>query len=216
VAAALKGNKITMHAYAIGLALVAGAVGAALYAYGKLPRVQAILFALAAFGAAVGITEWTDALAGLVHTTGGLTALAAVMLVSAIGFWFEVIHKHKHHKIRTPVMSAVFATALVLSIGSVSALGSRGLLSPAKASAAFGNTVARIHSGQAAKAAMAMPAGHRNMVLIIGAAVAAGLIILAARLERRGGRGRSAASAGRSGAVAASPARRALPAGRRR
>ena len=201
-----------MHIYGfpVALAAIAGAIAVLLWSYRKLHRITAWLFGLAAFLLATGLTPWTDALASLIRTGTGITALIIVLLAGGLGFHFEAILKHQHHRIRTPVIAVVFGTALLLAIASIRRLLSEAAKSPAQAGHAIAISVGRIKSGQAAHAVSAH--GHGYPALAIAAAALAALVLLGRKMDKRGrkmdkrGRGR--------GAVPAVPA--ALPAGRGR
>jgi len=207
------------HGAALLLALVVGAGGVTFWHHEKMPRFQALLIGLAAFLTTIGLTVWSDALASLVQSDLALGFLAATTVVGGICFWFQVVRRHKHHPVLTPLISAVFGTTLVLFFGSLGTIAKRGLLNPMEASQAFSGTVGRISSGKAAQAAMAGPGDHRTIVLAIGGAVILGLLILGMKL--RGSRKKTPSFGGRPGGsvppLPSTPgARRALPAGRRK
>lgn len=207
------------HGAALLLALVVGASGLAFWHHERMPRVQAFLIGFAAFLTTIGLTVWSDALASLVQSDLALGVLAAVTAVGGLCFWFQVIRKHKHHPVLTPLISVVFGTALVLFFGSLGTIAKRGLFNPSKAAQAFSGTVARINSGKAAQAAMAGQGSHRTMVLAIGGAVIIALVFFGMRL--RGRKKSSSPFGGRPGGAPSFPAappggRKAIPAGRRK
>ena len=191
-----------IHGYPVTAAAICGAVGMLTWAYGKAARITAWAFGLAAFFAAIGITAWLDALAGLTSRGGGLAVFALVLTASGFAFYYEVIRKHKHHRIRTPVVAGIFGTAVVVAIGSISSLTASAGKTPVKAGQALGIAVTQIRSG---KAAAAMPPGHQTTVLVMGLAIIGALVFAAVSFERRGKGGRGIAGA-----------RPGLPAGGRR
>jgi cation transport ATPase len=194
--------------YAVALAAIFGGLALAAWAYKRFHRITAWLVALSAFLLAAGVTAWTDALASLIRSGTGITVLIAVLLISALAFYFEAVVKHKHHRIRTPFIGAVFGTAVLLALASLGRLLSEAAKSPANAGRAISTSLAHIRSGQAAAAATG---SHGTPVLLTALGIVVALVMVAMRVERRGpGRGRG----GPSGPPAIEAGRpRALPRG---
>lgn len=202
-----------MHGYPVAAGAVLGILAVSLWRYHKLPRIQAILFIASAFFLTVGITVWLDALAGLTATGTGITVLLAVLLLGSLAVWFEVVRKHKHHRIGTPVVGIVFGTAVVLGLALWHTLVHKAAKAVPRSGQALSQAIFQIRTG---KAATAVPSGHRMEVLLIGAVALVILITAAIRHER--GKGKGARSAPAAGRPASGSGRRpaAITSGRRR
>src|SRR5271156_3583507 len=85
-------------------------------------RVSAWLLGAGAFVCTVAIPVWRNALAGLVQTGAGLVVLTFLTVAAIVAFVFEAIMKHKHHRIRTPVIAVTLGIVLVLAIADFSAM----------------------------------------------------------------------------------------------
>jgi hypothetical protein len=178
-----------IHGYPVAMGLLAFMFGAMTWRYRKLHRLSAIGFGLGAFFLAIGVVPWLDALSGLVDSGTGLTVLAIIDLVAGLGFWYEAVQKHMHHRIRTPVTALTFGTALMLTIGNLGRLLTQAARSAGKTARALSQSVHQIKSGQAAHA---MPQHQGLVVLAAGAGILMLLIVLGHRHEhgrgsRRGG-----------------------------
>jgi hypothetical protein len=206
-------HNIDIHGYPVALGAVCFVIGAVLWRYKKLHRISGIGFLLGAFFLAVGVIPWLDALAALTATGTGVVVLLIADVVSGFGTWYEVIKKHMHHRIRTPVLCVAFGTSVVVTIGSLSRLLHEAATSPAKTTAALSQTVAQIKSGSAAHAM----SGHQPLVILgVAALVMIVLIAAASRMEKTSGSGRgTAAIPGRRPVTGRPAARTALPRGRR-
>lgn len=206
-----------MHGYPIAAGAILGIIAMRLWHYHKLPRFQAFLFTAAAFLLTVGVTVWLDALAGLTATGTGLTVLAVVLLLGGLAFWFEVIKKHKHHVIWTPVVGIVFGTAVVLGFALWPVLLHKGAKAAPKSGQALAQAMYQVSSG---KAANAIPAGQSHTILLMGVGALVLLIIAGFKLEK----GRKGGGASKSGPAAitsgrgssGSSGRPAITSGRRR
>jgi hypothetical protein len=188
--------------YPVPLAAGAGALALALafWAYHWMPRVQAALFCVAGFTITIAVVPWLDALAGMASTPTGLTVLTVAVILGVLAAWAEVVRKHKHHKIRTPVIAGTFGVTLVLAIADGAALIANLGRSTRMTGKALALGVAQIRDG---KAARAVAPDHRMVIVAIGIGIIIALVIIALRFES-GKKGRS-----RPGA------RPGLPAGRR-
>lgn len=206
-----------MHGYPIAAGVVLGIIAMRLWHYHKAPRIQAFLFTAAAFLLTVGVTVWLDALAGLTATGTGLTVLLVVIVLGGLAFWYEVIKKHKHHVIWTPVVGIVFGTAVVLGFALWPTLVHKAVKAAPKSSAALAQAVTQVQSG---KAATALTAGQQHEYLLMGGGALVLLVIVAFKFEK-GKRGASskgtppAITSGRSGSTRPS-GRPAITSGRRR
>ena len=79
-----------IHGYPVAAAVVCGTLGVALWCYKHhFQRFTAWCFGAAGFFLAIGIPAWTDSLAGLALTGGGLLALTVVTMVSGLIFYLE-------------------------------------------------------------------------------------------------------------------------------
>ena len=156
--------------YPVAVAIVLGAGAFALRGYRRMAGLVHLLIFGALFCATIGVTVWLDALAGLVSSGVGTLVLLVLLLLSGAGFTFEVILRHMHHQVRTPVISGVFAITLALALGESARLLSRAARSPGKTASALGTAMGRIRSGQAAAA---VAPHQRIVVLVIGIAVLA-------------------------------------------
>ena len=169
-----------IYGYPVALAIVFCAVAFVLKAY-KLPgRLGALLAGLtnylifgALFCATLGVTIWLDALAGLVGTGPGVVILYLVLLLSGAGFLFEVLLRHMHHPVRTPVIAGVFGPTLAIAIGESARLLSRAARSPGRTAKAMGSAMSQIKSGQAAAA---VAPHQRIVVFVIGVVLFAAFI----------------------------------------
>ena len=181
------------------LALLTGLPGAGLWAFGRLRRLSAVLIAVTAALLAVAVPEWTGTLASLTGTTDGVIKLLAVLIVSGIAFFFEVIHTPKkktadgnklpasksrshYHRIRTMATASVFGTAVVVAKMRSADLSNAAKASPAVAKQALNAAAARVNSGQAAAAVT----GHQQQIvwLVVGL-IAIALIVIMVQVEKR-------------------------------
>ena len=204
-----------MHGYPIAAGVVLGIIAMRLWHYHKLPRFQAFLFTASAFLLTVGVTVWLDALAGLTATGTGLTVLAVVLLLGGLAFWFEVIKKHKHHVIWTPVVGIIFGTAVVLGFALWPTLVHKAAKAAPKSSAALAQAVTQVQSG---RAATALSSGQQHEYLLLGVGTLVLLVILAFRFEKKKGGAKGAPAAitsGRGGSSRPS-GRPAITSGRKR
>jgi hypothetical protein len=197
--------------YPVPLAAGVGALALALafWAYHRMPRVQAALFCVAGFTVTVGVVPWLDALAGMASTPTGLTVLTVAVILGTLATWAEVIRKHKHHKIRTPVIAGTFGVTLVLAIADGAALIANLGRSARMTGAALSMGVGRIRDG---KAARAIAPDHRALILAIGIGVIVALVVVALKFE--GGKKGSSRS-GRSAVPGVRRPAAALTRGRR-
>lgn len=165
---------------ALGFALTG--LGITLWAYKKLPRVHAWLISCGAFVLTLAIPLWRDSLAGLVSSPVGSMWLLGIVAVTTIGFWLEGILKHKHHRIRTPVIGAMFGVCLLLAIidlpNMVASLGK----STNRTGTALSAAVHSVHSGRAAH--MVAP-NERLMIVAAGVAIVVLVIIAGVRIDKR-------------------------------
>jgi hypothetical protein len=198
---------IHINGYAVALGAVCFVIGAVLWRYKKLHRLSGLGFFLGAAFLVIGVVPWLDALAALTASGTGLVILLLVDVVGGFGFWFEALRKHQYHRIRTPVLTIAFGTAIVVTYGSLARVLHEATISPGKTTHALAQSVAQIRDGAAAHS---MP-GHEALVVLLAAAgMLVILIVLAGRMEKGSGPARGAI-AGRRPA-----GRSALPAGRGR
>lgn len=206
-----------MHGYPVAAGAILGLIGMRLWHYHRMPRVQAALFAASAFLLTVGVTLWLDALAGLTGTGTGLTVLIVVLALGGLGAWFEVVHKHKHHRVLTPLICVVFGVAGVLGIALWQEIVRKSVKTSAKTGQALTQAITQIHSGNAGAS---MGRGEREEILLAGAGVLAFLVVLGFRHEKgkkgSSGGGSSPAPARRGRAVGRGSAPRAITSGKRR
>ena len=186
----------------LALGSVFAGLGFLLWSYKKLHRITAWLIGAGAFILTVAIVPWRNALAGIVGTPAGLVWLTGLTVASAIAFMFEAVAKHKHHRIRTPVIAATLGVTLVLAIADVSDMLSSLGKSTSGTGTALSTAVRKIHSGAAAKA---VPKDHRYLILAAGVSVVVALIVLGIRMDKK----RKPEPA----ATRMLPGRRALPSG---
>jgi hypothetical protein len=194
--------------FALGLVLFG--LGAVLWAYKKLHRVTAWLMGAGAFILTVAIVPWRDALAGLVSTPTGLVVLTGMTIASGIAFLFEAIAKHKHHRIRTPVVAATLGVTLVLAIADGSAMISSLGKSTSGTGTALSVAMKRIHSGAAARA---VPKDHRYAIVALGVGMVIALVILATRIEKKKSKADTEIKKGIGRRRGLPPGRRAIPTG---
>ena len=159
--------------YPVALAVVFGATALTLRAYKRLPWLTHVLIFGSLFFGTIGVTIWLDALAGLVGTGPGVVILYLVLLLSGAGFIFEVLMRHMHHPVRTPVIAGVFGPTLAIAIGESARLLSRAAKSPGKTAHALASSMGQIRSGQAAAA---VAPHQRIIVFALGVLVFAGFI----------------------------------------
>jgi hypothetical protein len=202
-----------IHGPVAALAFIILAVGAVLWAYERLSRIQAAFFAAGTGLAVISIPMWLDTLAAATSTGTGLTVLGIVFLASLIGFFFEVVLKHKHHHIRTPVIGGLFGTSAMLGTANLHRLLQSLGTSAKDTGTALGRARHQIKSGHAANA---LPLNQQHVVAACAVIAVVALIIVAAVIsKRRGPAPRSiAGSASRAGAqsVRRGGGQRALPA----
>jgi len=192
------------------LLLILGAAAVVPWLYGHNHRPIAWLFGATAFLLVAGIPAWRDALVSVIATKNGLAILAGVDIAFGIAFWVEATHpgkraarvkgqrrpkaQNKHrHRIRTPVVSVVFGTAVALTLGAGAEMLAELRKSPAAANAAISASrvqIAQISAGHAAP----MPQHRATMILLIGAGILLLLIIAGYKAEQRRHEGAPAAS----------------------
>jgi hypothetical protein len=197
-----------IHTVPLAAGLVAAVLALAFWSYHKVPRLQAALFAVAGFTLTVAVTPWLDSLAGMSATPAGLTVLTGAVLLGAVGTWFEVVRKHKHHRIRTPVIAGTFGVTAVLAIADATALISNLGRSTRMTGSALSVAVERVRDGQAARA---VAPDHRLVIAAIGIGIIAALVIIALKFE--GGKKGVSRASSRPGLPGRRPA---VPALRRR
>jgi hypothetical protein len=159
--------------------LILGSVAAAMFAYGKGKRIIAILFGVVAFFLVFGVAAWRDSLSSLIATPRALAIFGAILVISGIATWHEVVTCHMHHHVRTPVVAIVFGTSSALAIGSGTRLLRRLATTPAGASHALSAGIHQMQSGHAASH------GHSATPLVIGVMILAVLVVVGMR-HRRG------------------------------
>ena len=189
-----------IYGYPVAIAVVLGAAAFALKAYRRLSWLTHLLIFGSLFCATIGVTIWLDALAGLVGTGPGVVILYLVLLLSGAGFLFEVLLRHMHHPVRTPVIAGVFGPTLAIAIGESARLLSRAAKSPGRTAQRMGSAMSQIKSGQAAAA---VAPHQRIVVFVIGVLVFAAFIYAlhyagtrfrgTPRMARKKGGGRPAA-----------------------
>lgn len=162
-----------IYGYPVAIAVVLGAAAFALKAYRRLSWLTHLLIFGSLFCATIGVTIWLDALAGLVGTGPGVVILYLVLLLSGAGFLFEVLLRHMHHPVRTPVIAGVFGPTLAIAIGESARLLSRAARSPGRTAKAMGSAMSQIKSGQAAAA---VAPHQRIVVFVIGVVLFAAFI----------------------------------------
>lgn len=197
---------------AFGFGALLLTAGGALWAYHRLPRPQAWLMGAGAFIVTVAVVPWHNALAAVTQTATGQVWLAVLTLAAVIGFWFEAVLKHKHHRVRTPVIAATLGVLAVLVWADYHAMLASLSQSTTATGSALSSTVETIHSGAAAKAAGT--GSHQWLVVAAGAAVVVVLVLLARRLEKRKPAAAEEQAPKRGRIASAILGRRALPSGR--
>lgn len=90
----------TAHGSAIFIAVIAGAIGVTLYAYGHARRFQCWMIAIAAGACVIGVSVWTDALAALIDNWVGQLFLVGIVVVSGFAFHMEAVHDAEGRRIR--------------------------------------------------------------------------------------------------------------------
>lgn len=194
------------------LALGCLGIGLLLWSYKKGPRFVAAFIGAAGFGFTIAIPPWRDALASVTQSGPALVILLFLTVGSGICFWFEAVRKHKHHRIRTPVVSATFGTVLVLAIANTDLMLSSLGKSFAKTGTTLHHTVAQVHSGAAARG---VQPDHRMFILGVGLAILIMIVVVGIRMDKRKpGGGRGMLPPGPSGARPAARAALAAPRGR--
>jgi hypothetical protein len=179
---------IDIHGYPVAAGVICFVAGALLWRYKRFHRLSGLGFGLGAVLLAIGVVPWLDALAALTASGTGSVVLLVIDFVAGTGFVFEVLMKHQHHRLRTPVLTIAFGTSLVVTIGTAARLLREAARSPGKTTAALSQSVTQIRDGQAAHAMD----GHQALViLVIAAAVLVLLIAGAHRMEKRTGPARS-------------------------
>lgn len=163
---------VVLGASAIGLRAYSHKAGNARWARWARHLTHWLIFGAVAC-ATVGVGAWVDAVAGLLSSGTGVVVLLILLLLSGAGFVFEVVLRHMHHHIRTPVISGVFGVTLMMAIGESGRLLSRAARSPGATAQALGSAVSQIKSG---RAAAAVPPDHRWMIFGAGVAVFAAFL----------------------------------------
>jgi hypothetical protein len=175
-------HSIHIHGYPTALGAISFAVGAILWRYKKLHRWSGLGFALGAFFLAIGVIPWLDALATLTGSGTGTVVLLIIDVISFAGIIFEVILKHQHHRIRTPVLAVTGGTCLVVTLGILGRLLTEAERSPGKTTAALSQSVAQIRSGQATHAMQ----GHQALVILfVAAVILISLMVIAHKAEKK-------------------------------
>lgn len=96
-------------------AVILAAIAGALHWKERVPRVVAWLAFLVGVGAATTIT---GALGGLTAMSFfGVGLITVIAIVSAIFFWEEAVKRNGMHRVRTPIVAAVFGIALMSAGG---------------------------------------------------------------------------------------------------
>lgn len=166
--------------FALG-AMLAG-LGVALWAYRKLPRVHAWLIGAGCFVLTLAIPLWRNSLAGLVSGSTGSMWLLGIVAVTTLGFWLEGVLRHKHHRIRTPVIAATFGVCLVLAIADAGNMVASLGKSTTRTGAALSAAVNGIHSGRSAHA---VAPNERLMIVGAGIAIVVLVIFIGIRMDKR-------------------------------
>lgn len=162
-----------IYGYPVAIAAVLGAAAFMLKAYRRWSWLTHLLIFGALFCATIGVTIWLDALAGLVGTGPGVVVLFILLLLSGGAFAYEVLMRHMHHPVRTPIVAGVFGPTLAISIGESARLLSRAAKSPAGTAKALASSMSQIRSGHAAAA---VAPHQRIVVVVIGVLIAAAFI----------------------------------------
>ena len=89
------------HGDALAIAVIIGALGLTLWAYGHVRRLTCWLIAGAAAFIGVGFTVWTDSLVGITSSGPGLTVLGVLVLVSPFAFYYEAVHHPGRRRFRS-------------------------------------------------------------------------------------------------------------------
>lgn len=201
-----------MHGYPVAAGVFLGIMAIAVWHHHKHPRIEAFLFIASAFFLTVGVTVWLDALASLTAAGTGLTVLLLTLALGALVIWFQVIRKHKHHRIWTNAICIAFGVAIVLAIALWHVLLHKGVKTLPKTGQALAQGVLQVRSGNAATA---LPASQAHEYAIAGGAALVLLVILGFRHERKKGASKStpAITSGRGGSGSSRPA---ITSGRRR
>ena len=88
------------HGDALAIAVMVGALGLTLWAYGHVRRLTCWLIAGAAAFIGVGFTVWTDSLVGITSSGPGLVILGVLVLVSPFAFYYEAVHHPARRRFR--------------------------------------------------------------------------------------------------------------------
>lgn len=91
-------------------------LGGVLWAYGWFHRMNAWAFGAGAWFWVLAVAPWLALLASWTASEDGLVGLVFVDIATGIGFLAEAIHGAKYHRLRTPLITFTFGTALVLSV----------------------------------------------------------------------------------------------------
>ena len=191
-----------IHGYPVAAAVVCGTLGVALWCYKHhFQRFTAWCFGAAGFFLAIGIPAWTDSLAGLALTGGGLLALTVVTMVSGLIFYLEafrsagkpgklgvflrwlhmlparrgpVLGRNRHHRIRTHLGTFVFGTVLAIDLGASRLMIAGAGQTVAGAGVALAQTSQQVNNGTAAKH---LDASDRRKDLLTGGAIIGGIAV---------------------------------------
>jgi hypothetical protein len=166
----------------LALGVVAIGLGCTLWAYKKLHRIAAWLMGFGAFVLTVAVVPWRNALAALVASPSGLVVLFGVTAVAFICFVFEAIAKHKHHRIRTPVIAATLGVTLVMAYADLNVMLASLGKSTSTTGSALSAAVKTIRSGAAAKAATH---SHDYVILALGVGLLVAIVFLGIRLDAK-------------------------------
>ena len=199
-----------IHGYPVAAAVVCGTLGVALWCYKHhFQRFTAWCFGAAGFFLAIGIPAWTDSLAGLALTGGGLLALTVVTMVSGLIFYLEafrsagkpgklgvflrwlhmlparrgpVLGRNRHHRIRTHLGTFVFGTVLAIDLGASRLMIAGAGQTVAGAGVALAQTSQQVNNGTAAKH---LDASDRRKDLLTGGAIIGGIAVVGMVWENR-------------------------------
>ncbi len=166
----------------LALGLVFTGLGFLLWGYRKMHRFTAWFIGVGSCFLTVAIVPWRNALASLVGSTSALVVLLGLTVAAIIAFGFEAVAKHKHHRIRTPVIAATLGVVLVLAYADGSLMVASLGKSTTRTGTAFSAAAKTIHSGAAAKAAQG---DHRYLPLVLGAGVLFAVVALGIRMDKK-------------------------------
>lgn len=187
-----------VYANVLALGVVVTGLGFLLWAYKKLHRITAWLIGAGAFVLTLAIVPWRDALAGMVGSASALVFLFGLTACGCIAFAFEAIAKHKHHRIRTPVIAATLGVCLVLAIADAQLMLASIGKSTSSTGTALSAAVRKIHSGAAARSETT---DHRYVIVALGIGLLIAIIVFAIRMDKRKTTRQPAATSGSRGEI---------------